>query len=59
MKKVSALSEEGKRDEALAEAKAATSLLDKAMIHGTLHKNTVRRIISRMHKNINSATANN
>ncbi len=48
------LAKSGKRDEALLEAKKATSLLDKAIVHGVLHKNTVQRTISRLHRNIES-----
>ena len=48
------LAKTGKRQEALTEAKKATSLIDKAVIHGVFHKNTAQRTISRLHRNISS-----
>ena len=44
----------GEREQALAHAKKATSLLDKAAIHGVMKKNTVQRTISRLHRRINA-----
>lgn len=35
-------------------AKKATSLLDKAAIHGVIHKSNAARRISKLYKNINS-----
>ena len=42
----------GKAEEAMLEAKKATSLLDKAVVHGVIHKNTAQRTISRLHKGV-------
>lgn len=44
----------GDKEAAELKAKKASSLLDKAVVHGLLHKNTVRRTISRMYRQINS-----
>jgi len=46
------LAKTGKQSEALSEAKKATSLIDKAVVHGVLHKNSAQRTISRLHRNI-------
>ena len=54
MKKATELASEGKREEALEEARVANSLLDKAIVHGVMHKNTARRTISRLHKRISA-----
>ena len=51
------LAKTGKREEALSEAKKATSLIDKAVVHGVLHKNTAQRTISRLHKNISTLSS--
>lgn len=38
-------------------SKGAISLIDKAVVHGVLHKNTARRTISRLQKRVNSISA--
>ncbi|MCL4157821.1 UNVERIFIED_CONTAM: hypothetical protein GTU68_038468 [Idotea baltica] len=43
--------------QALVHAKKATSLLDKAAIHGVMKKNTVQRTISRLYKKIEAISA--
>ncbi len=48
------LAKAGKTAEAKEKAKAATRLLDKAAIHGVLHKKTAQRNISRLHLQINA-----
>jgi len=48
-------STQGDSETALAKAKIATTLLDKAVVHGVLHKNNAARRISRLHRLINSA----
>ena len=47
-----AAAEAGDTEKAKALAKAATSLLDKAAIHGTLHKNNAARHISNLNRRI-------
>lgn len=54
IKKAHSHVEEGNADAAHDAAKKATSLLDKAAIHGVIHKNTVRRSISRLNKKVAS-----
>ena len=48
------LAQAGEKDAALARAKVATKLLDKAVVQGVLHKNNAARRISRLHITINS-----
>jgi len=55
IKKTALLVKQGKREDALAEAKKATSLLDKAIVHGVMHKSTAARTISRLHRSINAS----
>jgi len=42
------------KEEAAKLAREATSLLDKAAIHGVLHKNTARRTIARLNQKVSS-----
>ena len=49
------LAASGKKAEAKEKARAATRLLDKAAIHGIMHKKTAQRTISRMHVRINAS----
>ena len=42
--------ESNDKDSAKALAKQATSLLDKAVIHGVIHKNAAKRRVSRLNK---------
>jgi len=55
LKRAAALTKSGDKAGALDVAKKASSLIDKAVSHGVLHKNTAKRTISRLHKNVNSA----
>lgn len=57
MKSALALAKSGKTEEAKAAARAATRLLDKAAVHGVLHKKNAQRNISRLTMRINSLTA--
>jgi len=57
IKKTSAYIEKGELDAAKKEASIATRLLDKAGIHGILHKNTVARSISRLQSRVNTGSA--
>lgn len=52
-----ALAESGKVEEAKAQAKVATKLLDKAAIHGIIHKKNAQRKISRLNSKISSSQA--
>ena len=56
IKSALAAAKEGDKESALKEAQAASSLLDKAAIHGVLHKNNAARRISRLYKQIGSAS---
>ncbi len=51
------LSQAGKTAEAKEKARAATRLLDKAAVHGVMHKKTAQRTISRLNARVNSAPA--
>ena len=51
------LAESGKTDEAKAKAREATRLLDKAAVHGTLHKKNAQRTISRLNARIHALGA--
>lgn len=55
VKRVVELAESGKDEAAAEQLREATKLLDKAAIHGVLHKNNARRKISRLQKKVNSA----
>ncbi len=57
LKKALSLAEAGKVDEAKVQAKLATKLLDKAAIHGVLHKKNAARRISRLNSHIQAAGA--
>lgn len=57
LKRASTAAASGDKDAAQVLAKKASSLLDKAAVHGILHKNTVQRTISRLYKSINAAQA--
>jgi len=48
--------EAGNIDEAKKLAREATRLLDKAAVHGVLHKNNVSRKISRLNKKVAAAS---
>ena len=53
LKQTTTLAQAGKQAEAKEAAKAATTLLDKAAIHGIIHKKTAARKISRLQKKLN------
>ncbi|HMO18157.1 MAG TPA: 30S ribosomal protein S20 [Oligoflexia bacterium] len=55
IKKISSHLEKGEKDSAVAHAKVATKLLDKAAIHGIIHKNAAARTISRISLKISQA----
>lgn len=57
MKTALELAASGKTAEAKEKAKLATKMLDKAAIHGVLHRKAAQRNISRLHTKINSLTA--
>ena len=57
MKSALELATAGNKKEALDKAKLATKLLDKAAIHGVIHKKNAQRSISRLHARINTLTA--
>ena len=46
--------ETGDANAAKESAQKATSLIDKAVVHGVLHKNNAKRRISRLYKKLNS-----
>jgi len=54
IKKTRAAISEGKKDEAQSAFRSTTQLLDKAVIHGQLKKNTAARYKSRLQSQINS-----
>lgn len=56
IKKVVQLLDAGDKEGAKAQAQLATKLLDKAAIHGVLHKKNAARTISRVHQKINAAS---
>ncbi len=47
----------GQPDEAKAKARLATRLLDKAAVHGVMHKKTAQRTISRLNIRVNVLTS--
>lgn len=49
IKRTFELLDKGDTEGAKAAAKSATSLLDKAFVHGVIHKNSAKRRISRIH----------
>ena len=53
IKKVHQLVESGDKEGAGKQLKVATRLLDKAAVHGLVHKNNARRRISRLAHNVN------
>lgn len=53
LKRTVTLAQAGQKDEAKDAAKEATSLLDKAVVHGIVHKRTAARKISRLQKRLN------
>jgi small subunit ribosomal protein S20 len=55
VKKVISLNSAGEKDAADAEFKKATTLLDRAVTNGVLHKNNAARRISRLQKQVSSA----
>lgn len=55
LKKALSLAEAGKVEEAKAAAKLATKLLDKAAVHGVVHKKNAARRISRLTTGIAAA----
>lgn len=55
LKKVKTLAAEGKKDEAAAALKSASSTLDKAAKHGVIHKNTASRHKSKLAGAVNAA----
>ena len=55
MKKAKALAAEGQKEEAQSAVVKATSLIDKAVVHGVLHKKTAQRTISRLQVAINKS----
>lgn len=55
LKKALTLAEAGKVEEARAAAKVATKLLDKAAVHGVLHKKNAARRIGRLASRIENA----
>jgi small subunit ribosomal protein S20 len=55
VKKTSLLIQSGDLEGAKKQASVATRLIDKASIHGVLHKKTAARTISRLHQRVNSA----
>jgi small subunit ribosomal protein S20 len=57
MKNALVLAKSGKADEAKAQAQAATRLIDKAAVHGILHKKNAQRNISRLNARVNALVA--
>jgi small subunit ribosomal protein S20 len=57
VKKTTLLLQAGEVEAAKKEAKLATKLIDKAAIHGVLHKKTAARTISRLHQRVNGAVS--
>ena len=57
MKNALTSAQAGKKEEAKEQARAATKLLDKAAVHGVLHKKTAQRKISRLNSAVNKLTA--
>lgn len=55
IKKTLASSQVGNTESAEGSFNRAMKLLDKAVVHGVLHKNTARRYISRLRKTVNAA----
>ena len=55
MKKARSLAEQNQVEAAQAEAKKATRLLDKAVSHGVLKRQTASRYISRLQQHLNRA----
>ena len=55
VKSVLALAGEGKSEEAKGAARQATKLIDKAAVHGIIHKNNAARKISRLQRRLNAA----
>lgn len=51
------LAKSGKKEEAVKEVRNVNKLLDKAAVHGVLHKNSVRRTISRVTVRVNDILA--
>jgi small subunit ribosomal protein S20 len=56
IKKTSLLAQGGDLEAAKKQASLATKLLDKAAIHGVLHKKTAARTISRLSQKLSSAS---
>lgn len=54
IRKAQKFAEDGNKEGALDAAKKASSLLDKAAVHGLLHKNAARRSISRLNKRVSA-----
>lgn len=54
IKKVSSLLASGEKEAAAVQARHANKLIDKAAIHGILHKNTAARTISRLASKVNA-----